>query len=204
MKSGFSSPGLIKAGRQMGQTIDKIRDDHVERYRWAAELVYDAPRIIDAGCGAGYGSWLLVQTTGAEVISIDVDPHILEFGRQHYGHPNIERLCLDLQHDKLPSADAVVAFEVLEHLEDAESFLHRLPAAIREIVGSVPNQDMVPFDPKVNQWHFRHYTEGELSDLLESCGWTIANMCGQRGKRDGLAQIGRAAGARTLVFNAVR
>ena len=44
---------------------------HFQRYRFASQFVKDKV-VLDAGCGAGYGSWIMATEGGArEVIGID-------------------------------------------------------------------------------------------------------------------------------------
>lgn len=197
--------------RQMGETIDKIRDDHVERYRFALRI-HEVHSVLDVGCGVGYGAWLMAQA-GRYVTAFDRDAPTIEYAQKHYNgrSPGDERRMVsyevaDMATFKPPRVDMITAFEVIEHVPEAlSSFLLIAPA--RYLVGSVPNEQVVPFagGGKVNAEHYRHFTPTEIGDAIEACGWRVTHMCGQVGKRgaDALVTPG-AEKKRTIVFAAER
>ncbi|MGO9598768.1 MAG: hypothetical protein ACLP7Q_12335 [Isosphaeraceae bacterium] len=43
-----------------------VRYQHIERYRWAAEFVV-GKRVLDVGCGSGYGSAMLASAGATHV-----------------------------------------------------------------------------------------------------------------------------------------
>jgi SAM-dependent methyltransferase len=113
------------------------------RYTFASRLAR-GKRVLDAGCGAGYGSAELARTAES-VVGADRAPEAIEFARTHYALDNLrfeEAPC-----EALPHADAsfelVVAFEVIEHLEDWRGFLlevRRVLAPNGQLVVSTPNK----------------------------------------------------------------
>ena len=194
--------------RQTAPTIAGIRDDHVERYRWAADIIGDVrPDILDMGCGVGYGSQLLAIMTGGNVLGFDRNPDAIEYAREHYAHPHVHYAQRDLEALVKPSNtpfDVVTAFEVIEHSPAALTVLSLLSASL--LFGSVPNQLTVPFDPRVhNVEHYRHFTPDELRAELLAVGWVVTEMTGQLGKRGTYALVNApAATSRTICFKAVR
>ena len=54
-----------------------LEAEHLARYRWAGALV-EGKRVLDAGCGTGYGSELLASQGAAEVVGVDVDADAIE------------------------------------------------------------------------------------------------------------------------------
>ena len=56
--------------RQVSPTVDGIRADHVNRYKWAIDKTIG--RVTDAACGIGYGSVILAEA-GIKVRAIDID-----------------------------------------------------------------------------------------------------------------------------------
>ncbi len=77
----------------------------------------------------------------------------------------------DMTRSTLPDAafDAVVAVEVLEHVEDDAAFVrhvHRVLKPGGTFLMTTPNGDVVP---NKNPDHQRHYTRRQLTERLESC-----------------------------------
>jgi SAM-dependent methyltransferase len=126
-----------------GEVDVDLLNEHFARYAFAARLAR-GKRVLDAGCGAGYGSAELAGTA-EQVTGIDRAPEALEFARANYNLENVrfdEGSC-----ESLPYADAsfdlVVAFEVIEHLENWRGLLleaRRVLAPGGQLVVSTPNR----------------------------------------------------------------
>lgn len=69
------------------------------------------------------------------------------------------------------SYDAVVCIEVIEHVEDDETFVKNISKVIRTngwVYFTTPNGDYIKNEgPNKNPDHVRHYTRSELKSLLE-------------------------------------
>jgi SAM-dependent methyltransferase len=126
-----------------GQVDVDLFNEHMARYTFAARLVR-GKRVLDAGCGAGYGSAELAATA-LSVVGIDVAADAVEFAREHYQLPNLQfeqASCTALPHGD-GSFDLVVAFEVIEHLENWREFLlevRRVLAPGGQFIVSTPNR----------------------------------------------------------------
>jgi len=126
-----------------GQVDVDLWNEHVARYSFAARLA-GGKRVLDAGCGAGYGSAELVRNA-AWVVGADIATEAVRFARAHYPSPNLQfeqASCTALPHPD-GSFDLVVAFEVIEHLHDWRAFLleaRRLLAPGGQFVVSTPNR----------------------------------------------------------------
>jgi SAM-dependent methyltransferase len=120
-----------------------LLNEHMARYTFAVRLAR-GKRVLDAGCGAGYGSAELARAA-ERVVGVDRAPGAIEFARAHYAAPNLtfeEASCEALPHSD-GSFDLVVAFEVIEHLEDWRGFLRevrRVLAPNGQLVVSTPNK----------------------------------------------------------------
>ena len=172
--------------RQMSPTLDGIRKDHVERYRFAASILPAFSRVLDAASGCGYGSSILLAA-GCHVDGIDASQQAIDYANEHYGGPRY-------LHGKIETAkfmrkwyDAVVSFETLEHLKDPLHALLKFKDVTDKIICSVPNEEQYPFNPKNFEGeefpHLRHYTPEEFEGLLNAAGFIVESKHSQKDKQ---------------------
>jgi SAM-dependent methyltransferase len=113
------------------------------RYAFAARLAR-GKRVLDAGCGAGYGTAELAEAA-AWVVGADIAPEAIDFARQNYPRANLrfeQASCTALPHGD-GCFDLVVAFEVIEHLANWREFVRearRVLARGGQFVVSTPNR----------------------------------------------------------------
>ena len=90
---------------------------HLSIYAFAAPHVQGG-RVLDIGCGAGYGSEFLRNAGATEVIGLDLDPRNIRYASRRY--PRVQFRQADAE--KLPrdvgQFDLILASNVLEHLHD--------------------------------------------------------------------------------------
>ena len=137
---------------------------HVAAYRLAARVA--GGRVVDAGCGEGYGSRILARHA-RRVLALDLDEPTLVRARKRYPAPGFARSDLLRMPLDRSSVDAIVALQVLEHVTDAEAFVQACARVLRPggvLVLSTPNRDTFPAG--VNPFHVREFDPGELRDLL--------------------------------------
>lgn len=86
--------------------------------------------VLDVGTGSGYGANILAETAKT-VFAVDYDCRIIEYARTRYPRPRF--LAADVT--ALPFADqtmdAVVSFEVIEHLYDQPRYLDEIRRILR-------------------------------------------------------------------------
>jgi SAM-dependent methyltransferase len=145
-----------------------IEVEHVSRYQWAAQAAKDR-RVLDAGCGTGYGCRLLASGGAREVIGVDIATSVLETVAPSM--PDSVRLQAgDLR--KLEFADdsfqLVICFEVIEHFEDPVLVLDELARVLVPgglLLVSSPNRGA--YQPG-NPHHLHEFTPAELETELSA------------------------------------
>jgi SAM-dependent methyltransferase len=156
-------------------------EEHLQRYAFAARLLAPGARVLDAGCGVGYGAAHLSAAGAGAVFAVDRDEGALADARRLYGDRDIHWVREDCQTLEQVGAEApfdlIVNLENLEHLPEPERFLARaarLLAPHGTLVTSVPDRVGVnrlrgagADAAGPNPFHFREYTAAEFRDLLE-------------------------------------
>jgi SAM-dependent methyltransferase len=179
----------MKAGeRQVAPTIDEIRADHVNRYKWAISQLPKGS-VIDAACGIGYGSFLLAES-GRYVRGIEIDQEAVDYGNKYYVSDRVYRQCLDL-YDADLSGDPVVMFECIEHVVDPLPILKKCTGLL---LASVPNEEVFPY--RNHKFHYRHYAKNEFEELLNQAGFHVEQWFGQEGA---ISEVEENMNGRTLI-----
>jgi ubiquinone/menaquinone biosynthesis C-methylase UbiE len=106
-----------------GQVDPDLWAEHVSRYAFAARWASGA-RVLDLGCGAGYGTAELAGHARS-AIGIDLAPEAVNHASSAYPLANI--LFVPASVTAVPfrdeSFDLITAFEVIEHLDDWRALL---------------------------------------------------------------------------------
>ena len=129
-------------------------------------------RVLDAGCGVGYGAERLARRA-ATVTALDIALAPLLESRSQYGDANIRQCrgdCAGLPF-RSESFDVVVAFEAIEHLRDPGAFLEeaaRVLVASGQLIVSTPNRDYYAESrAEPNPFHVREFNYREFREELE-------------------------------------
>jgi SAM-dependent methyltransferase len=154
---------------------------HEVVYRRLLERCRDR-EVLEAGCGEGYGADLIAGVA-RHVIGLDYDETAVAHVRARY--PRVEMRHGNLAELPLPDAsvDAVVNFQVIEHLWDQGQFVAECHRVLRPgglLLMSTPNR--ITFSPgldtPVNPFHTRELNAAELTELLETAGLEMEAMLG--------------------------
>jgi SAM-dependent methyltransferase len=147
--------------------------EHYHRYLWAQPLVAGR-RVLDLGSGEGFGAALLTDRA-ASVTGLDVDERTVAHSRANYTAPNLEFVvgsATDLSPFADGTFDAVVAFEVIEHVAEQEQVLAEIARVLGDgglLVISTPERQAYSEDRAfVNPFHERELTQDEFTALLST------------------------------------
>lgn len=184
------APGSVEAERLYREREDRNPErtvidpdeegalEHLSRYLFAAAGAAGR-RVLDGGCGHGYGALLLSRLGAKSVFGIDRSAETPRAafelsrrtqpdraGKLSYGAGDLERLPV-----RDGSIDLVVALEVIEHLDRPERFLAeaaRVLAPGGAAVLSTPNRTLTSpgWTLPPNRFHLHEYTAEELRSLV--------------------------------------
>lgn len=161
-------PDELAEGDITGNETYKL---HVERYEFAARHL-QGRRLLDVGCGVGYGTRLLAEhnNTSVEVLGLDISPETISYARQRYGGPHIEFRAGDaMTFEDSEGFDGIVALEIIEHLKKPEEFIKHLVSLLRPkglLVVSTPTTPSTDFNP----YHRQDFTPKSFRKLFADHG----------------------------------
>ena len=152
-----------------------LQADHLARYFFASEHVR-GKRVLDAGCGFGYGSALLRSSGAVEVVGVDIAADIIAQASKEYGREGLTFIKDDCHTLTQISGnfDVICNFENLEHLERPELFLNRALSLLAEdgvlLVSSPDRSATQPFvnGKPANPFHQNEWYRDDFRSLLKS------------------------------------
>lgn len=171
------------------------RYEHIQRYRFAIRKIGSNKKVLDLGCGTGYGSGLLYKE-GNEVYGIDVSQKAVDYAKRNY--PGPKYICCSAE--RLPFKnnyfDAVILFDVIEHVGNPERTLDEIYRVLKEdgdLFISTPNTRHFgsalkhfllgkPYLKKVhidNIYHVKEFYYDEFKSLLKNHKFKIIFQYGQ-------------------------
>jgi SAM-dependent methyltransferase len=154
-----------------------LLNEHVARYRFAArfaDVLKQPARVLDSGCGSGYGTAELAGA--AAVVGIDISADAVAHASRAFSRPGvhfIQGAC-----ESLPFAgasfDLLVAFEVIEHLDGWRQMLAEARRVLRPsgvLLVSTPNKAWYNESRGAagpNPYHIREFEYREFEAALEA------------------------------------
>ncbi len=142
------------------------------RYRFAASLLSGGERVLDVGCGPGYGCPALKHAGALTVVGLDEQAEMVEYAKRRYGESGVEFVVGSGMEYPFAeqSFDLITSFEVIEHLAQPERLLARCSEWLTpggRLVLSTPNRIVHELMGIVWEFHEREYGEADLTALLE-------------------------------------
>jgi SAM-dependent methyltransferase len=143
---------------------------HQVAHLYAIGRMRRARRVLDVGCGTGYGTAMVASRVG-EVVGIDMSEEAVAWTRSRNRLPNVEFMAMPATELDFPagSFDAAYSIQVVEHIEEIELLLSEVVRVLRPggtFVVATPNRLTYSPNGLHNPFHVREYDAGELRDLL--------------------------------------
>ncbi len=165
-----NKPEVEYTGERMipGKADEENYFEHLSRYHFARAFV-EGKRLLDAGCGDGYGAALLAESA-SEVVGIDISREVIEAASSQYKRANLKYRAMDVESISFEkgSFDAAVCFEVFEHVRHPEKLLEGLRKILASdgvLIISTPNGALIK-SGKPNPFHVKEYTRDEFDIIL--------------------------------------
>jgi 2-polyprenyl-3-methyl-5-hydroxy-6-metoxy-1,4-benzoquinol methylase len=141
-------------------------------YKFASKMIGHGKTVLDVGCGEGIGTWLLAVENGTAK-GVDLDDDAIRVATANYGHdPRISFACEDFLAGEPKPWDAVVNFDVIEHIlpDHVGGFWQRIADSLVHdgiaIVGT-PNVTSDPYaSPITRAGHVNLYSGDRLAEEM--------------------------------------
>jgi len=156
------------------QASPDLWNEHFSRYALAS-LYCRRKRVLDAGCGAGYGAAHLAQSA-ERVSAIDISSEAICDARRRYPIANLQFEVASVT--SMPFADAsfdlITAFEVIEHLDDWNRFIAEAARVLTPegiALMSTPNREYYTASrgsAGPNPFHVHEFTAMEFETALRA------------------------------------
>ncbi|WP_048745176.1 methyltransferase domain-containing protein [Paenibacillus sp. P22] len=184
----FTGERLV-INKAVKEQFSDVLQEHVARYELACRYA-EGKVVLDAACGAGYGSLMLQQAGASAVVGMDISEVSVQKAAHDYGRENIAFRAgdvnnLDVEDEQF---DVVVSFETIEHIRHGSVWIKEAARVLKDqglFIVSTPNRSVTNpgsyFDEKpLNHYHEYEYSSGEFFgellkqfDLVELFGQTI-------------------------------
>src|SRR3954470_23713777 len=148
--------------------------ENIQRFEFALEWCR-GKRVLDAGCGSGYGAHFLGSNGAASVLGVDISTEAIDEARREYQSDNVRFEVRDLQlldAKPLNAPEVIVNFETLPHLAEPLKFMDAAKSTLAPggmLITSTPNGELVKTDEHgkpLYQYQHRTYSIEEFKSLL--------------------------------------
>jgi GT2 family glycosyltransferase len=118
---------------------DAVFPRETQRYEWAAKNVLGS-NLLEIGCSTGYGVQFLPETV-TQYLGLDYDPIIVDVARDQNWRPNYKFDWADINSYELGQYDTILAFEVIEHLDNGLEVVEKLKKHCKRLLITVPHNE---------------------------------------------------------------
>lgn len=115
---------------------DQIAPREITRYSWAAQNIL-GKKVFELGCSSGYGVQFLPENI--EYTGLDYDKRIIPVAReQKWRDKGLTFVHGDINTYELDQYDTIIAFEVIEHLDNGLEIVEKLKKHCKRLMITVP------------------------------------------------------------------
>ena len=155
-----------------------------QRYQWANKNLY-GKKILEIGCSNGYGIQFFPKDI--QYVGLDYDPIIVQVAQNQGWDYDATFVNSDINTYPLEQYDTIIAFEVIEHLDNGLELVERLKQHCKKLLITVPLNEPKGFWGEhhklheLNESHFPGFVfnyineAGQISDMPEPI--TQHNRC---------------------------
>lgn len=122
---------------------EEITPREKARYEWAAKNIVGS-NVLEIGCSNGYGTRLLPNNIN--YLGIDYDKDIIKEAKV-YDDDNHKFECVNINEYNFGYYDTIIAFEIIEHLDNGKEILRKLKNHCKCLLATVPYKEIQ------NTWH---------------------------------------------------
>lgn len=136
------------------------------RYKWCAKMLSGYQRVVEVGCGDGFGARIVRPSVG-HLTGIDIDAAMIESARANQAKFKIDFACTDL----VPQCDAIYSLDVIEHMPfaDSENWVAMLSQQADCVIIGTPSLESQPYaSPLSRANHINCMTQAGLRSLMNS------------------------------------
>jgi GT2 family glycosyltransferase/SAM-dependent methyltransferase len=151
---------------------DEIFPREKTRYKWAAKNILGT-KVLEIGCSTGYGVQFLPDNI--DYLGLDYDDKIIEIAANEKWGNNVKFEYADINLYNLDQYDTIIAFEVIEHLENGLEIVKKLKKHCKRLLITVPYKETPGFWGEHHKLHmldethlpeFEYLFIGENGELL--------------------------------------
>jgi len=156
---------------------DPVFPREASRYIWANQHLL-GKNILEIGCSSGYGIQFLPNDIS--YVGVDYDLRIIQCAATQGWQNNTLYVHADINKLELQQHDTIIAFEVIEHLDNGLEIVKKLQQHCKRLLITVPHNEPVGFwgehhklhgltEKDFPDFHFEYIDEhGNISSLLRA------------------------------------
>jgi GT2 family glycosyltransferase len=134
---------------------EEVPQREKSRYIWAAENLI-GNKVLEIGCSNGYGSQFLPDRI--DYTGVDYDTSIIEVAKEEGWGDNKKFEWADINTYELEQYDTIIAFEVIEHLDNGLEIVEKLKKHCKRLLITVPYMETPGFWGEHHKLHMLNET----------------------------------------------
>jgi SAM-dependent methyltransferase len=125
---------------------DPVFPREATRYLWANRNLKEnllGQNVLEIGCSTGYGSQFLPNNI--KYLGLDYDPIIISVANEQEWGSNASFIQADINAYPLEQYDTIIAFELIEHLDNGLEIAQKLKKHCKRLLLTTPHNEPVGF-----------------------------------------------------------